>query len=106
MTGAAPVKGAKTLALKNDIQGGYNAQLSLGSCVPIGSTAKFAATAPTTAYNQKCFQVLVAKPAVTNIKLTRGSGKKALFATGPALLEAIFTGYDESCNSITSVTSS
>jgi len=105
-SGAAPVKGTKTLALKNDIQGGYSAEISLGSCVPIGSTAKFASTAPTTAYKQNGFQVLVAKPAVTNIKLTRGSGKKALFATGPSLINAIFNGYDSEIDSITSVTTS
>jgi len=74
-TGVTPVKGATTLSLKNNIQGGYSAKLSLGTCVPKGSTAKFTTTPATTTYAQNCFQVLVAKPATTNIKLTRGSGK-------------------------------
>lgn len=104
-TGAAPAKTDTQLNLKNDVQGGYKAQLALGSCTPKGATKGFAAAAATATYAQKCYQVLTAKPATATVVLKRGTGSQALFATS-GLLSEVFTGYDAACNSISSVSSS
>lgn len=104
-TGAAPAKTDTQLNLKNDVQGGYQAQLKLGSCTPKGATKGFAAAAATATYEQKCYQVLTAKPATATVVLQRGTGSQALFATS-GLLSEVFTGYDAACDSISSVSSS